>query len=482
MSVNLNTVNKFEIRDFFQGYLDAIDDNLLPENATRDCKNFVSRAVGEMEVRPGQKRLNTTSLGGPIKGLHTFYDINNNRKLIAAANGSVGVIDLTTGVFTAIKTGLDASANVHFETCVNYMVSFNGVDAPWKYDGTTVTALANTPVDGKFCVLHKEKLFTVPASDPSLLKWSNSFQPEVYEAVNYWPVLKGDGDVITNLMSHFGQLVIFKRYSINVLSGTSMDDFSLDTTDNDTGAVGERAAVGVGPYIYYISDEGLCVWNTVRSTNISENVVPGFWRRVNQTYLHNAAVGFWDGIVWFALPIDGSTTNNAVMAFIPDPSSAAQGTFWPLTNINATMFRKFNDGEELRFFSGDTLAGYLNEQWTGNDDFGAAIDAYWIGKTVDLGAPETEKVGYPFTAPRTYIERSPDTTSEVSVEMSLDGGAYTALTSMGTDGIVHEYKFAPNVKWRNMSPKLIHSGTTPCKVRGLMVPYKVKRSTFIVNS
>ena len=458
---------EFIIKDFSEGLIDKIDDNLLPENAAKDVQNWIGRYVGSLTKRNGQVRLNSTPLGGPISGLYPYY-VGSTRRIIVSANGVVAY--WTGSAFVDLKTALNTTAPYFFETCINYMVAFNGVDAPWKWDGTTVSALANAPTDGQFPVLHKEKLFVVPKSTPSTLKWSDSFAPETWQGVNYWDVKKGDGDSITNLKKFLGELVIFKRRSIHSLRGTSLDDFRLDENVTQIGCVGPNAATLSTLYVYFVSDEGLMAYNGLKVINISQDRIPKLWANINKQYIDKAAVGIWGKFIWFALPEGSSTYNNMVILYDPPADGAAGGKFWSLRGINASCFMRYSDGTQELFYAGDSNAGYVNQQDVGSDDFGSVINAYWVGKVFDMGSPERDK-----RAKRVFVKDSPTTTNVVDLQISMDYGAFSSLNLRGTDRYVREFRFSSaNTRWRYLAPKLIHNALGPCEVRGILMPYKAR--------
>ena len=125
----------WSISDFSGGMIDKADNNVIPDNAASDCRNFISETPGKMKRRPGQARLNAADLGGFVQGLHPFYFRTVptsviNRRLIIAVNGVVKQWSPAHGTIINVKTGLNATADTLFETCVNYVVICNGVDAP----------------------------------------------------------------------------------------------------------------------------------------------------------------------------------------------------------------------------------------------------------------------------------------------------------------------------------------------------------------
>lgn len=455
------------IKDFSEGLIDRVEDNLLPENVTVDCLNMYSKKLGSLQKRPGQLHLNNPLLSGAVRGLHAYYK-DTSRYLVAAAGGKVWYWNPGTSAFVDIKTGLDSSALTSFETCVNYMVVFNGVNNPWKWDGTTVSNLANAPADGQFALLHKEKLFTVPMSEPSRLKWSDSFQPESWPAVNYWDIKPGDGDKITCLQKHMGTLVIFKRRSIHVLYGSSLDDFRCEEMNSKIGCVGKFAAYMHDPYVFFVSDEGLCVWNGQSVQNLSAGRIPGFWNRVNKNYISKTAIAAWDNLIWVALPIDSSTYNNVILIYQLPEQGATNGKFWLWTNIFASCFQIYNDGTQDIYYNGNPLIGYVNKQYTGNTDFDSAIPCYWIGKSFAIDTSERRCfLGW------AYVQDVPGA-DDVDLQFSVDYGSFFSLSpdNSDSDTLLRRFNFFDTFKGRYLRPKIVHSGATSCEVKGIKVYYK----------
>jgi hypothetical protein len=257
---------------------------------------------------------------------------------------------------------------------------------------------------------------------------------------------------------------------LHVLRGTSLDDFKLEEMESRLGCVGIFAAAALGPYLYFVSDEGLCVWNGMRVVNISDARIPQLWDSINKAHVHKASVGVWDGLVWFALPEGSSTYNNLVIVYDPPEEGGTGGKFWPWRGINASCFQEYNDGTQVLFYAGDSSAGYVNQQAIGTEDFGSPIEAYWIGKGFDHGSAEREK-----KAKRAFLSHSPDTEGTVTLAVSLNYGNFATLTFKAGDSLMSEYLFIPTARWRYLTPKLSHSTAGGCKVRGLMVPYKIRR-------
>jgi len=490
----------WEIRDFSAGQVEKLNDNILPDNAAYECRNFISARFGGLSKRKGQTLLNATPLPASIQGLHPYYrSTTGMRRLIAMSQGLGFLWDGTQFValtfsgaeslvgeasFPLISTPLwgeimfdhpmglfplDPSAIAIFEDCVSYVICMNGVDAPWKWDGSIITALVNAPTKGRYPLLHKEKVFCVDVDEPSTLRWSESFDPEDWPVINNWDVRKGDGDEITCLVKFVDDLLVFKNRSLHALKGTSLDDFSIQEISPRIGCVGPRAATVHDLKVYFVSEYGLYVTNGLNTLNISDMVVPDTWESINKEYLHVAALATWNDLIWIALPTGTSNYNNLVLIY--DPKKQA---FWPMSDMGASCYAYYNDGTGtgVKLYAGSPTDGYVKIQDQGDEDCGTAISAYWRGKYFDMGAPEVEK-----KARKLYMQDSPDTDEIADVAISVDYGAYNNLEYIRSEGLTREFNLELDAnRWRYISPMISHDSTGECEVRGIVIPYKRKPS------
>ena len=177
----------FLIKDFSGGQVDAVEPSLLDSNQAEKALNVMVNTIGRLSPRPGQSNVGVV-YPSPIQGLHAYYHGSNLqfRRLMAACNGDIYYGDMS-GEFNLLKAGWDGLLPVQFETCINYVVMFNGKDQPMKWDGdpqNELTPLANAPNTGKCPLIYAEKLFVIV--DHDTIRWSDPFEPESWPDVNYW--------------------------------------------------------------------------------------------------------------------------------------------------------------------------------------------------------------------------------------------------------------------------------------------------------
>lgn len=455
----------YAVIDFSGGLNNKVDANLIQDNQCTDVQNCIAPIIGRLQRRKGQVKLNSTALAGKIQGLHAYYYGDNleNRKLIAVSGGAAKYWDSENG-FTDVKTGLSATVPVMFETCVNYMVGMDGVNKPWKWDGTEATDLEGAPAAGSCPVLFAEKLFCI--ADKETVRWSNSFAPEDWEDVNVWAFDRGDGDELSGLFVYNGgrELLACKKRSIYRLVGTDISNFRANRAENRYGVAGPRAGVVVDPYFYYISEDGIFRWDGMESANLTSNTIPLTWENVNKKYLNTAVAARVDNRIWFCVPEGQSSTNNLVLVYDLDYRS-----WWVFRGIALSCFVNFNDGDSVKIYAGHALAGHVIQQNVGYNDMGLAIESYWVGKNFDGGDPVRIK-----KFKKAFAVDAKDLNDAIFY-YSLDYGPFQAPSTKTDIKNVRKYSITSD-KGRYFQSKFAHTAADKdfC-LSGFEVLYKLKK-------
>ncbi len=370
----------WEIQDFSGGINEKVESHLLSNNQCASAVNAISPKQGRLQKRKGQAKLNAAAVGtGIVLGLHSYYytDTNPVKKLIAVFNNGTMYYWNGTGFTSTGKTGLNATAQVQFATCVNYCVGMNGVNAPWKYDGTSVTNLNNAPATGKCPVLYGEKVFCIV--DKDTIQWSDSFLPETWPGVNIsMDFEKGDGDELVAIHKYGGGLLICKKHSLFRLAGTSIENFRITKVEGIHGVAGMRAGVALEPYFYFISDGGIFRWDGLTATNIlnpsgNSPGLPDTWDGVNKAALGQSVAyynKYYDAIEFHVPYGTSQATNNLALVYC-----LKTGSWWKFDKKTVSCAVLFDN----KLYTGSAVSGYVIEQNAGYNDLGVAISADWQG-------------------------------------------------------------------------------------------------------
>lgn len=135
----------------------------------------------------------------------------------------------------------------------------------------------------------------------------------------------GTRDAITAIVPDQARqsLIVFRESSIFIISNFygDLSDLRIDLVNGALGCVARQSAVRVGAEILFLSRRGVYAVSEVIEARLATSPVPvsdpiePLLRRVNWPAAANACAVVFDEYYWLAVPLDGSTVNNAVMRF-----------------------------------------------------------------------------------------------------------------------------------------------------------------------
>ena len=204
-----------------------------------DARNTVYEFDGGIHKAPGTAKLNASALesGASVRGLYDYWTQGvsasaTQRRVIHC--GTTIKYDQNDGVFIDMFTGVDATGIPQYDTFDDLLIigSTATSDLPRSFDGATAQLLAGSPPNFSFSVHHKNHQFAAGVfTNPSRLYFSKPLDPEDWTGTGSGSIDidPSDGDMITGLISHKGDLWVFKgpnKGSIHRISGSALADWS----------------------------------------------------------------------------------------------------------------------------------------------------------------------------------------------------------------------------------------------------------------
>lgn len=350
----------------------------------------------------------------PILGLHTLITDAGATKELRVQTTTLEYNN--SGTWTSIDAGFTTGLDTWFTQAGNKVYILNGTESVHSYDGTTVSDLGNsTYPNGKYATFWKNYLFicgdgVLNGSTYSNRVWfSDLGDPDTFTTgTNYFDVGKSDGQDITGIASLGEFLVIFKRKSIYILSGSNPDAWVLSASVNNLsqiangiGCVSAKSVVQVGNDLWFMSDDGI---RTIRRNEqgsiplmglVSGNV-NGIIDDINWTYASKIAGVYFDNKVYMAIPTGTSTTNDTVLVantaiqldkpFNPHP-------WFVYTGWNPYCWSVYLGGSTPELHYGDSATtNVIKAESTDSDATSSTgIDFDVRGKMIDLQVPEMKK-------------------------------------------------------------------------------------------
>jgi hypothetical protein len=300
------------------------------------AKNIIYELDGGLRKAPGTSKVNSAAVGSGAD-IHGCYD--------AWFHGAVGtpaqhrILNHTTvimkddgdGTFSNLFTGLVSGAVPSYAMIEDLLViGLDSTDTPKSWDGTTAQALAGSPPNFSICVSHANRLWASGVkSAPSRVYYSPLLDPanttaEGWGQINIDP---SDGDKVTAMASHKGELIVFKgpyKGSIHRIAGTAPtgdDAYRRVRWIEGIGAAGQNTLFRFRDDLGFMNFDGsihslkaTAAYGDFNEASLSR-AIQTFMRRANFSRLKQAwAVSGNDcGYVLFTLPIDGATVCNAVI-------------------------------------------------------------------------------------------------------------------------------------------------------------------------
>lgn len=253
-----------------------------------DAKNVYYEFDGGPHKVGGTATLNSVATGATstISGLYDYWRQGTggapSQRTVLHTDTRIGWMD-SSGTFTQLQSGLTNAAVPNYATFQDLLLigSDSTSDVPMSWDQTTFQNLAGTPPRFSFSVAHKNKMFAAGDwTHPSRLYYSVTLAGDDWAGAGSGSIdiNPQDGDMITGIISHKGDLVIFKgpnKGSIHILTGSSSSDFAVAPFIYGLGAVWQNGIFRFGDDVGWVSPFG-----TVHSLNAT-----AAFGNFNQSYL-----------------------------------------------------------------------------------------------------------------------------------------------------------------------------------------------------
>lgn len=231
---------------------------------------------------------------------------------------------------------------------------------------------------------------------PDRIYWSNSFDAEDWEfnyvdstnvGGGFADVATFDGTRIRALVSAFDDVLIFKDKSMHRLSGTYPGEFALTQVYGTEGTLAPRTIVYNGTRLFFLSCEGLCVYDGTSVYSLAERgerKLRGIWSRINPSTIHTACAVMKDSVIYLAVPLDGSVINTHVIEY--DVSTGVYSII-ELPGVDDWLLLRDGQKETLIYINGNRIFEY----GVGYTFGGEPIESSWISPEITCGSLSSKK-------------------------------------------------------------------------------------------
>jgi len=374
---------------------------LINDNESPDCQNVYFTTKGAIVKRNGYDRLNLTGVpSAGVDQITSFYQYiqdDGTEFAIVTAGAKLYKMESLDGTLDDITGSLSITAdnNFHWITWKNTAIGTDNSDTniiKWTGSGNGAALTVPTGLTRARDVVEYRNyliLLNVTVSgtaQPSRFYYSNLNTLNTWTDLDFIDVSPSDGDVLVGGIVLGGDLYLFKKFAIYRvrLTGDAVNPFIVQKTNSHVGALSTNGIVLSNNTIIFVANDGVYGFNGNTSQKISTKIDPTF-DSLNKSNLSKAQIMDYneDNQIWIASGT--GSTHNRVLVF--DYSNAA----WTLhTGINAAVLGDYIASGDERIFHGD-YSGLVFEDDTDDSDDGTAINAYWVSKWMDFGAPAYNK-------------------------------------------------------------------------------------------
>lgn len=320
----------------------------------------------------------------PVLGVYRAYFSNGNRRTLFAVGTTLYSYNDST--VSTVKSSLSSSASQYwFAQANDYVFYSNGYDAPRKWDGTTDSVIDGSPPVFKQLILHKNRLWGVDASDPTKLFFSDETEYEKYTSTNfvYIPAPK-TADPITALEIIQDNLVVWTRSNKYILYGSDLTNFVLRKAASNKGAVNDQVAQVYQNYAFYLSDDGVYMFNGASDKIISSKIKSKIDAIADKSRCTSA---LHDNKYYLYYPSEGQAVNNRCLVY-----DLVYEAWWDDDNAFVSNAYAFvGSGDSGQLVVGSNRAGFLMTADVDTNDMGKRIVFEYRSKYFSYGHPSRYK-------------------------------------------------------------------------------------------
>jgi len=436
---------KYIIREKnFIGYNDTDSAEQLSAGMLAVAKNCFC-GTGEIVKRTGYSLIGNDLGSKACQGIKGVRFASGTKEIIAVFNGLIykwtgsGDWSALTGTYT-----LSTSALIDIVVANNNVYFFDGTNTVPKYNGTTVSTVADIPIGSMARWFHNQLHVAGILNDGNALKSSTIGDPEIFTGgtSSDIDVNPNDGDVIIGMKELKDELIVFKRNRIWSATGFGTAALTLDDINERISGFGTLSHFGIvntGNDLIYPSFSGNKVhFRSLKRTQYSTLVDGGIVSEGIETTTSGLSkaqlskiVGIFDGkYAWFAVPNGSSTFNNLVLTLDIETLDKKNKGWTQHTGINASCFDSFVISTTPTIYFGEASAdskAYVLD--TSTSDNGADISFEVRSRRYGGDESEIKKKWYWFWA---WLKEVGD--YDVTIDFSNDGFSFDNLGTINLSG------------------------------------------------
>lgn len=304
-----------------------------------------------------QRKTKTAMVGLDIYGTCTYIDTTGQEIIVMVTTNKLWYYNPQTEVlalpvnFPAGQTITTSDGCEVIQAIDKVFITRGFSKRPLVWDmGVNITVLPNSPTVGhefpncSGLLYYGNRLIAQGKyhSEPNTLRNRDTVCVSNYLDHEHWDILDaftfnngGNDEIISIAPWTLNEFTVFMRHSIfyvntgvgRYVTGDALStDCFIKTLVTDVGCMAKRSVVQANGGVIFLSDNGVYAMNPTQvgsneSMRLLTNAQPisapinDVISRINRTYAYRSVAVYWDNRYYLAVPLDSSTTNNAVLIY-----------------------------------------------------------------------------------------------------------------------------------------------------------------------
>lgn len=301
------------------------------------------------------------------------------------------------------------------------IMGVDGVNVPFKYDGSTYTALTSAPTDvigAEHVVTFKNQVFFAKGD---VLTFTSPYTDDDFNPANGAGVI-AIGSNITGLIVFREQLIIFSSQKISRLLGNTISDFQLQPITLDIGCVDTDTIQEIGSDVMFLGPDGLRLLSATDRVGDFDLAVVSKPIQSEMVAFIKASTSFASVVIrgksqYRIFGYNANTKANAALGILGTQMLGDQtGVMaWAETRgfLAHVADSDYSGREELVVFANSS--GYVYQMESGNTMDGDNIIAEFATPFMPINDPRIRKAFY-----KAYLYVDPQGSVTTSLNLKLD--------------------------------------------------------------
>lgn len=387
--------------------------NTLQQGFVTKSQNFrLNRGIAE--VRKGTKRYTFSSLvGQTVFGTCVYVGSNGAEQFVLVVSDGLYLYNPDTDIASA-KVPFPVNETITSSDFVEvYQATGNGYVYITRGFNKTVLRWDGNIGAGNIVVPSNITHHNYPNSktaiyygnrhivqiDNNTIRVSHYLEDNKWSTLDMFSINDGSNDRLVAITPWtLNEFVIFMRNSIfyasvgvgaYLLSDPATEDNSyVKSLATDIGCLARKSIVQAGGGIIFLSDNGVYILQPAAANGPSQSAPEGMRlltmaeplsapiddiiRRINQNYASESVGIYWENRYYLAVPLDNSTTNNAILVFNFINKSWESVDVYP-AGFDVLRFLIAKKNDKRRMWTIDSNEGIFLMEELNYDEYGTAV-------------------------------------------------------------------------------------------------------------